>query len=122
VKSPNQVLGACALIVISAASGGVTLARPDANAHPATMRVSIVTDRRTTGRYKPETVAAHLGDRIVFRNVSGAPHTVTADNGSFGSGTIFVGKSWTFSAKKVGTFSYFCQFHAGMHGKLIVKR
>jgi plastocyanin len=115
-------LSACVLLAVATASGGAALARPDTKAHPSTMRVSIVTDRHTTGQYKPRTVTVHLGDRIVFRNVSNAPHTVTADKGRFDSGTIFVGKSWTYTARKIGTFTYFCQFHAGMHGTIIVKR
>jgi plastocyanin len=86
------------------------------------LHATIVSDPHTTGRYKPGTVPLHRGDRLVFRNVSNAPHTVSADKGSFDSGTINIGKSWTFTAKKVGTFHYFCQFHAGMRGTIAVKR
>ena len=113
------VLCVCALL---AAAGPTALARPAAKGHPRTARVTIVTDPHTTGQYKPRTVTVHRGDRIVFRNASNAPHTVTADKNSFDSGTIATGKSWAYTVKKVGTFTYFCQFHAGMTGKIIVRR
>jgi plastocyanin len=108
----------CALLGLDGSSGGIVLAGN--KTHPITV-VSIVTDRTTIGQYKPRTVTVHRGDRIVFRNVGNAPHTVTATNSSFDSGTIFMKKSWTYTARKVGRFSFFCQFHAGMSGTIVVK-
>jgi plastocyanin len=124
VKHLRLVVGlcACVLVAVMTASGSTASARPNSESHSRTVRVTIVTDRRTTGQYKPRTTTVHLGDRIVFRNAGNAPHTVTADNSSFDSGTIFVGKAWTYTTRKIGTFTYFCQFHFGMHGKIIIRR
>jgi len=33
-----------------------------------------------------------------------------------------MGKPWTLTTKKVGTLAYFCPFHAGMYGKVIVRK
>jgi len=56
---------------------GSALARHADTAHK-TAHVTIVTDRKTIGAYKPATITVHRGDRIVFKNVSNAPHTVSA--------------------------------------------
>ena len=106
--------------LLLASVAGTTQAEHAAAAHK-TYHVQIVTNEQTIGAYKPKTITVHRGDRIIFKNVSNAPHTVSADNNSFASATIATGKSWTYVAKKVGTFTYFCQFHPGMHGKLVVK-
>jgi plastocyanin len=85
--------------------------------------VKIITDPNAVGAYKPKTITVHLGQRIVFSNVSNAVHTVTADKGkAFDSGNIATSKSWTFTAKHVGVFAYHCVYHALMHGKIVVKR
>jgi plastocyanin len=85
--------------------------------------VKIVSDPNTVGAYKPKTITVHLGQRIVFSNVSNAIHTVTADKGkAFDSHNIATGKSWTFTAKHVEVFAYHCVYHPLMHGKIIVKR
>ena len=87
-----------------------------------TAHVKIVTDPNTVGAYKPKSITVHLGQRIVFSNASNAVHTVTADKGkAFDSGNIATGKSWTFTAKHVGVFTYHCVYHPLMHGKIIVK-
>ncbi|GAC1521092.1 MAG: hypothetical protein NVS2B16_28500 [Chloroflexota bacterium] len=85
--------------------------------------VKIVTDPNAVGAYKPKTITVHLGQRIVFSNVSNAYHTVTADKGNvFDSHNIATGKSWSFTAKHVGVFTYHCIYHPLMHGKIVIKR
>jgi plastocyanin len=118
---PPAVAVCVVTLGVAASIGGTALARQEAKVHPRTARVTIVNDRKTVGRYAPATITVHRGDHVVFRNASNAPHTVSADNRSFDSGTIFMGKSWTFTSRKAGTFTYFCQFHAGMNGKIVVK-
>ncbi|GAC1324152.1 MAG: hypothetical protein NVS2B16_05190 [Chloroflexota bacterium] len=120
VRHRFLLAAACSLFIVPATMVGSALARHADTAHK-TAHVTIVTDRKTIGAYKPATITVHRGDRIVFKNVSNAPHTVSADNNSFGSPNIAIGKSWTFTSKKTGTFKYFCQYHGAMHGKIVVK-
>ena len=108
-------------VLVIGAVGSPPPAVHGASSHPKTVTVSIIRDRRFVGAYRPRSVVVHRGQRILFRNVSNAPHTVSANNGSFDSGTIEVGRSWTVTARKIGTFTYFCQFHAGMAGTIVVK-
>lgn len=88
----------------------------------ATLHVKIVSDANTIGAYSPKKIVVHKGDRIIFRNTSNAPHTVTADKGkAFDSGNINTGATWTYTAKHTGTFTYHCMYHPGMHGTIVVK-
>jgi len=87
------------------------------------VHAKIVVSASAVGAYNPKTIVVHLGDRVAFRNSSSAPHTITADHGrAFDSGNIAIGKTWTFTAKHAGSFSYYCVYHALMHGKIVVKR
>jgi plastocyanin len=81
---------------------------------------TIVNDAQTVGRYVPSTIRLKVGQSVIFKNVSDATHTVTADNGTFDSGNIAQGASWRFTATKAGTFPYHCIYHPLMHGTIIV--
>src|SRR5947209_4455486 len=85
-------------------------------ANVAPLHVKIETDPRTTGSYVPISVTAKVGQRIIFSNISSAPHTVTASNNAFDSGDVATGVSWTFLPQKAGTFQYYCKYHPLMRG------
>lgn len=72
-------------------------------------------------QYNPAHLTVHRGDRIAWVNKDLFPHTVTATDKAFDSGSIDVSKSWTFLAKQAGTFSYSCTFHPTMKGTIEVK-
>lgn len=87
-----------------------------------TMVVRIVTDPKTIGRYEPATTTVQAGQKIVFVNVSDAPHTVHAYNSAFDSKDISTGGTqWAYIPKTKGTFKYYCDYHQLMKGTLIVK-
>ena len=71
-------------------------------------------------RFNPETLTAHRGDRIVWRNKDLVPYTATT-HGVFDSRSIAPGSSWTYVARKVGTLPYVCTFHPTMQGSLAVE-
>ncbi|HLJ66218.1 MAG TPA: cupredoxin domain-containing protein [Chloroflexota bacterium] len=121
VRRAKLSSGLCAALVALALAGCGASGTSSAPPATRTFHVTIVRDARTVGRYVPATITVRVGDRIVFRNAGDAPHTVSETNGVFDSGTIFVGKSWVLTARKPGRFSYFCQFHPGMNGTVIVK-
>jgi len=72
-------------------------------------------------QFSPAMLSVHRGDRIVWVNKDLFPHTVTATNKAFDSGSIAAGGSWTYVANKVGSFSYGCTFHPTMKGSLRVQ-
>lgn len=72
-------------------------------------------------KFKPETVEVNVGQTVTWNNADSYPHTVTAaDRKAFDSGPISNRASWTFTARKQGTYDYVCKLHPNMKGKLIV--
>ena len=59
------------------------------------------------------------GDMVVWTNKDSAPHTVTGDG--LNSGTLSGGQTYSFAFNTAGTFSYKCNFHPSMTGKVIVQ-
>jgi len=75
--------------------------------------------------YSPATITVVVGvnNTVVWRNDDTIFHTVTSTDGSFNSGTIFAGQTWSHTFTQAGTFTYyFCQYHPWMKGKVIVKQ
>ncbi|QYK50480.1 MAG: cupredoxin family copper-binding protein [Anaerolineales bacterium] len=76
--------------------------------------------------FGPGTLTVKAGTTVTWRNNEDAPHTVTADDGSFGSNTLGQGDSFSFTFTEPGTYDYHCQFHggaghAGMSGTIVVE-
>jgi plastocyanin len=70
--------------------------------------------------YEPDPVVVQVGGKVIWQNEDTAPHTATADDGSFDTGTIEQGKLGSATFKKAGTFTYFCEIHPTMHGTVEV--
>jgi|SRR5215213_297248 len=70
--------------------------------------------------YQPEPVVVAVGGKVIWQNEDSAPHTATADDGSFDTGTLDKGKLKSETFKKAGTFPYFCEIHPTMHGTVEV--
>jgi plastocyanin len=70
--------------------------------------------------YGPDPVVVQVGGKVIWQNEDAAPHTATADDGSFDTGTIETGKLGSATFKEPGTFTYFCEIHPSMHGTVEV--
>jgi plastocyanin len=70
--------------------------------------------------YEPEPVVVQAGGKVIWQNKDTAPHTATADDGSFDTGTIDKGKIGSATFKESGTFTYHCEIHPTMHGTVEV--
>ena len=64
------------------------------------------------------TIAA--GDTVTWTNMGHAPHTSTADNGAWDSGTLQPGASFSHTFTTAGTFSYHCNIHPFMKATITV--
>ncbi|MGH9276895.1 MAG: cupredoxin domain-containing protein [Acidimicrobiales bacterium] len=82
-----------------------------------------------TLRFDPPNLTVQAGSTILFANVGGKPHTLTADDGSFGTDPVapgaeggrFAGNNATFTVTKPGTFAFHCEIHPqAMKGTLTV--
>lgn len=72
-------------------------------------------------KFQPDTLTVDAGDTVIWKNADIVPHTVTAGDKSFNSGSIAPGASWTLVTKTRGSFPYSCVPHPNMHAKLIVQ-
>ncbi|MSQ31054.1 MAG: amidase [Dehalococcoidia bacterium] len=61
------------------------------------------------------------GTRVTWTNRDEVPHTVTANDGSFKSGNIAPGATFSQEFARAGTFAYKCSIHAEMAGSVIVE-
>src|ERR1051325_8263976 len=69
----------------------------------------------------PATLTIKKGESVTWKNNDDIDHTVEAEEGSFSSGTIKSGKSFTHTFKKAGKFSYSCHLHPRMKGTIVVE-
>ncbi|HLW66590.1 MAG TPA: cupredoxin family copper-binding protein [Gemmataceae bacterium] len=77
----------------------------------------------TDGSFAPETVRVAPGTTVKWTNNGQKMHTVTPNDGSWDSGNIAPGQSYTRTFSKAGTFSYKCSLHPQkMEGKVIVEQ
>jgi plastocyanin len=70
--------------------------------------------------YEPDPVVVQVGGKVTWQNEDTAPHTATADDASFDTGTIEKGKLGSATFKEAGTFTYHCEIHPTMHGTVEV--
>jgi plastocyanin len=71
--------------------------------------------------FDPTSLTVSQGTSITWTNKDGVTHTVTSDTpGLFTSGSMGGNATFTHSFNTAGTFAYHCNFHANMHGTVIV--
>jgi plastocyanin len=72
--------------------------------------------------YSPSTITVVIGQNntVTFQNKDVVTHTVTATDGSFNSGDIHAGGSWTYTFTTAGNFTYYCIYHSWMRGTVRV--
>lgn len=68
--------------------------------------------------FDPADLQVASGTEVTWTNDDPTPHTVTADDGSFDSGTVEPGA--TFAVAVDGSITYFCAIHPSMKGSLTV--
>ena len=72
--------------------------------------------------YNPDPIEINVGDTITWTNQDGVPDTATARNRDvLQSGPIAPGESFSQTFEEAGEFPYFCEFHAGMAGTILVE-
>lgn len=70
--------------------------------------------------FAPPTLGTTAGTKLTWTNSGPSNHTVTANDGSFDSGTIQLNGSFSFTPTKAGTYAYHCSIHPTMTGTLVV--
>jgi plastocyanin len=112
-----------AVVVIMAKGnqGDMSMAPSSATATSATMTNQVAIQNYM---FSPMAITVKVGTTVTWTNKDSVSHTITADNVSSdapSSMDIADGKSYSFTFKKAGTYTYHCFPHPYMHGMVIVK-
>ncbi len=75
--------------------------------------------------FDAEAVHVPVGTRVEWSNDGRNPHTVSADDGSFDSGNMAAGATYSITFSTAGAYPYFCKYHGsaggiGMAGVILV--
>ena len=70
--------------------------------------------------YDPSPLQIEAGMTVIWTNNDQVPHTATANDGSFDTGTIGPGESASVTFMTPGTFTYVCLYHPSMNGAIEV--
>lgn len=85
--------------------------------------------------YRPEQLTVDVGTTVTWKQMDPGFHTVTSGkvdqgsagvttepDGTFASGNLATGDTFTYTFDSPGTYSYFCEIHpATMSGEVIVR-
>ena len=72
--------------------------------------------------YSVNVLTVDVGTTVTWTNNDpGQMHTVTDVNGTFDSGFLETGGSWSYTFEEPGEFEYFCQPHPWMRAKIVVE-
>lgn len=91
--------------------------KPVINTQTPTSKVTIKMQNFT---FQPANLSVKAGTTVVWANNDSAPHTVSADDGSFDSGSMSKGGNFSYTFTVPGTVTYNCAFHKSMRGSIIV--
>jgi plastocyanin len=102
----------------AAAPPAASVAPPAASAGPAGGAASA---KIVDFGFTPATLTVKPGTTVTWTNTGGASHTVTADDGSFASGTLAGGATFSQTFAKAGTYAYHCSIHHSMVATVVVQ-
>ncbi|MGH2671836.1 MAG: plastocyanin/azurin family copper-binding protein [Actinomycetota bacterium] len=71
--------------------------------------------------FAPADLEVAQGTEVTWTNEDPAPHTVTAEDGSFDSGTLEPGQTFSVSVQGNGPITYRCEIHPAMVGAITVR-
>jgi plastocyanin len=102
-------------------AGGGTGPGGGSGSAPSAPSVGSKTHTITMGAssFSPKVVNARVGDKVIFRNGSSAPHNVNGGS-AFKSPMVMGGQSFETVLTKQGTVNYKCDYHPGMTGTIKV--
>src|SRR6266536_467896 len=121
VSSPARL--AFAFAALAMASAGLLLPQ-----RPALAQYGPAGEQSLSARddfFDAEAVHVPVGTKVEWSNEGRNPHTVTADDGSFDSGNLAAGATYSITFTRAGAYPYFCKYHGsaggiGMAGVILV--
>jgi plastocyanin len=76
--------------------------------------------------FSPKEITVKAGTKVTWTNSDNTSHTVTSGtrgnpSGLFDSGNVPAGGTFSFVFDTPGTYNYYCTYHQGMDGTVIVQ-
>jgi plastocyanin len=71
--------------------------------------------------FDPNALTVPVGSTVTWTNSDSTQHTATADDGSFDSGVLQQGATFSQTFTAAGTFTYHCAIHNSMTGTITVQ-
>ncbi len=123
-RVPRWVAPALAFVLVAAlVSYFVATAYALGTAGPAPSGTTVyISETPVSWQYSPDSVRVVLGvnSTVTWVSRSVSYDTVTARDGTFNSGTIAPGGTFSYAFTKPGVYDYYCQFHPWMTGTVTV--
>lgn len=110
-------LGRYALVIAPILTvGAITACSGRESAEPRAHAVSIA-----NFAFDPSEVVVAPGDTVVWTNADFVPHTATASDSRWDSGSLAANATWRFVAEDRGRYEYYCLLHPTMRGSIVVR-
>jgi plastocyanin len=71
--------------------------------------------------FAPETLAIPVNSTVTWVNKDDVPHVIASDDGLFKSKALDTDDKYSYTFTKAGTYSYYCNVHPKMVGKIVVQ-
>jgi plastocyanin len=71
--------------------------------------------------FNPGTITVSKGTTVTWTNDDPTTHTIVSDSGSFTSGGLGKGNTFSRTFTEAGTFGYHCGVHPSMKGTVVVQ-
>jgi plastocyanin len=78
-------------------------------------------DVLTSTAYNPNPVSVTVGTTVTWTNNDTTAHTATGDDGTWNSGTMLPGATFSRTFNTAGTFTYHCTIHPNMVASVMVR-
>lgn len=72
--------------------------------------------------FYPSVSNIKIGTKVRWTNKDVVNHTIVSDSGTFNSGTLSPGQSFSFTFNKLGSVNYHCTIHPAMKGLIIIHK
>jgi plastocyanin len=113
----GQILSILLAILLA---GGLFMACKKSYSSGNSNNMSSVSISIKSSAYSNANLQVNTGANVTWKNDDTTAHTVTANDGSFDSGNIQPGSSYSHQFNSVGTFMYHDKLHESMSGTIVV--
>ena len=71
--------------------------------------------------FSPDTLTVKVGTTVTWTNKDSVPHTISGDDGKWGSSSMGQNAAYQYTFNTAGAFPYYCAIHPSMKGTVIVQ-